>query len=106
MTKSKKHSPMQTETEPSIISQVPPEAMKDFIEGMVAMAQAKRAQESQSSEALSQEPVIVDPDFQSFLDNPAQQPQTESQASSPSGFRDLKMDPPPSVLSPLPRKNK
>ena len=104
MTKSKKHSPMQTETEPSIISQVPPEAMKDFIEGMVAMAQAKRAQESQSSEALSQEPVIVDPDFQSFLDNPAQQPQTASQASSPSGFKEVLMDPLPGELSPMFKK--
>ena len=46
MTKSKKHSPMQTETEPSIISQVPKESMKDFIEGLVAMAQARKAQET------------------------------------------------------------
>ena len=46
MTKSKKHSPMQTETEPSIISQVPKESMKDFIEGLVAMAKAKKSPRS------------------------------------------------------------
>ncbi|MDA9856232.1 hypothetical protein N9C80_07455 [Paracoccaceae bacterium] len=79
MTKSKKHSPMQTETEPSIISQVPPEAMKDFIEGMVAMAQAKRSQGS--------------------TENPQ-----ESQASSPSGFKEVLMDPLPGVLSPMFKK--
>jgi hypothetical protein len=53
MTKSKKHSPMQTETEPSIISQVPKESMKDFIEGLVAMAQARKAQ--QTSELSKEE---------------------------------------------------
>lgn len=47
MTKSKKHSPMQTETEPSIISQVPREPMKDFIEGLVALARSKQTQSSQ-----------------------------------------------------------
>ena len=46
MNKSKKHSPMQTETEPSIISQVPNESMKDFIEGLVAMAKDKKSQSS------------------------------------------------------------
>ena len=61
MTKSKKHSPIQTETETSIISQIPREHMKDFIEGMVAMAksnQMKRAAESlqqSEMEAMAQE---------------------------------------------------
>ena len=58
MTKSKKHSPMQTETEPSIISQVPKETMKDFIEGLVALAQAKQGSQSQDQEASSQEEPI------------------------------------------------
>ena len=79
MSKFKKHSPMQTETEPSIISQVPTVAMKDFIEGMVAMAQAKRAQGSTNN-------------------------QQESQASSPSGFKEVLMDPLPGVLSPMFKK--
>jgi hypothetical protein len=53
--------------------------MKDFIEGMVAMAQAKRAQGSTSN------------------------PQ-ELQGSSPSGFKEVLMDPLPGVLSPMFKK--
>ena len=46
MTKSKKHSPIQTETGPSIISQIPREHMKTAIEELVAMAQARKAQQT------------------------------------------------------------
>lgn len=53
MTKSKKHSPMQTETEPSIISQIPREHMKTAIEELVAMAQARKAK--QASELSKEE---------------------------------------------------
>jgi len=61
MTKSKKHSPIQTETEPSIISQIPREHMKTAIEELVAMARSnrmKRAAESSQEtemEALAKE---------------------------------------------------
>ena len=55
MIKSKKHSPIQTETEQSIISQIPREHMKDFIEGMVAMAKAKRKASDLQSRQLSDE---------------------------------------------------
>jgi len=53
VTKSKKHSPMQTETEPSIISQIPREHMKTAIEELVAMAQARKAK--QASELSKEE---------------------------------------------------
>ncbi|WP_368343673.1 hypothetical protein [Pelagovum sp. HNIBRBA483] len=42
MSKSKKHSPMQEETEQSIVSQVPEELMTDFIDGLVALAQKRK----------------------------------------------------------------
>ena len=58
MTKSKKHSPIQTETETSIISQVPREHMKDFIEGMVAMAKAKRKASDLQSRQFSDEVML------------------------------------------------
>ena len=53
MSKFKKHSPMQTETEPSIISQIPREHMKTAIEEIVAMAQARKAK--QASELSKEE---------------------------------------------------
>ena len=46
MSKSKKHSPIQTETEPSIISQIPREHMKTAIEELVAIAQARKAKQA------------------------------------------------------------
>ena len=63
MTKSKKHSPIQTETEKSIISQVPKESMKDFISGLVALAESRRERasgnqaSSEPSPILSREPI-------------------------------------------------
>ena len=53
MTKLTKHSPHQTETEPSIISQIPREHMKTAIEELVAMAQARKAK--QASELSKEE---------------------------------------------------
>ena len=47
---------MQTETEPSIISQVPKESMKDFIEGLVALAQAKQGSQSQDQDQEASSP--------------------------------------------------
>ena len=52
-------------------------------------------------EQLDQEEEGQSIPMQDSTENPQ-----ESQASSPSGFRDLKMDPSPGVLSPLPIKNK
>ena len=51
MTKSKKHSPIQTETEKSIISQIPQENMKQAIDELIALGKSRRdrASKDQSS---------------------------------------------------------
>ena len=58
MTKSKKHSPIQTETDKSIISQVPKEHMKDFISGLVALAESRRKRTSGNQDASKQSPML------------------------------------------------
>ena len=53
--KLKKHSPTQTETEQSIIDQVPPEKMGEFIRGLVELGRARKA---------AQEPQQGNPEVQ------------------------------------------
>ena len=46
--KTKKHSPTQTETEQSVVEQIPDNKMDDFIKGLVQLAQSrKEAKEAQ-----------------------------------------------------------
>ena len=68
MTKSKKHSPIQSEPEQSIIGQVPPHLMKEFIE-MLAKVGTKPEEYSppqgQSGEVRNPpvEPMLMDPQY-------------------------------------------
>jgi len=58
MTKSKKHSPIQTETEKSIISQIPQEHMKQAIEELIALGKSRRAQASGNQDFLEPSPML------------------------------------------------
>ena len=57
----KKHSPHQTETEPSIVSQVPKDLQAEFLQGLVDLAQKRKGSPSQPQEESSQDRVIIDP---------------------------------------------
>ena len=65
MTKLTKHSPHQTETEPSIVSQVPKDLQAEFLQGLVDLAQSRRGspdpQFKPMDQASYQDVARVDP---------------------------------------------
>ena len=61
MTKSKKHSPMQTEME-SVLEQVPSDKMDDFVQGLVDLMEKKKARLKKKEEKESyRTDVLMDP---------------------------------------------